>query len=257
MAVNFFSQRTVSTVYSERWVRLHTPISAARTSAAAGRRAVRARASIARSTSRASLAMNTAKHEADANMAYPTPAESAAVLKRDLPDNEGGWQEANRKGKRVHVARKRNTHIRPSLKGAPRAVPSPTPHAADANDKPADSPGAKPAARTESKRSVSPHPNSQRPVSFAAVVHRNDKSAGLDAFPIHQRMSSGSLPLVATAPCLDLAKLFQAQRTTCTSLERAMWTPAGHRIPFAISALLLSFVSLIHGKSCALTACTR
>jgi hypothetical protein len=75
--------------FSACWVRLHTPISAARTSAAADRPAVRAHASIARSTSRASLAMNTAKHDADANIAYPTPAESAAVLKRDLPDNSG------------------------------------------------------------------------------------------------------------------------------------------------------------------------
>jgi hypothetical protein len=67
-------------------------------------------------------------------------------------------------------------------------------------------------------------------MSFAAVVGRNDKSAGLDPIPIHQRMSAGSLPFIATAPCLELSILFQALSTPCTSLERAMWTPAGHRI---------------------------
>jgi hypothetical protein len=134
--------------------------------------------------------MNTAKHDANANTAYPTSAESAAALMRELLDNEGGWQEVNRKGKRVQAARKGNKHIRPTLKVARRAVPSPTPHAADANDKPADSPGAKPAARTEPKRSEYPRPTSQRPVSFAAVARRDDKSTGLDATPIHQRLSA-------------------------------------------------------------------
>jgi hypothetical protein len=47
--------------------------------------------------------MNTAKHDAVANMAHPTPAESAAVLKRDLPDNVDGYG---------HVARKGKNHIR-------------------------------------------------------------------------------------------------------------------------------------------------
>jgi hypothetical protein len=139
------------------------------------------------------------------------------------------------------------TTIRPTLKGAQRDVHCrrrmlPTLMTSS------PIPGAKLAASAESQRSVSPRPNSQRPVSFASVVRRNDKSAGLDGIPIHQHMSARSFPLVATAPCLELAKLFQAQSTTCTSLDRCGRPPVTES-QIAISVLLLTFVSLIHGTA--------